>query len=215
MTISPAALLDTLHWRYATKAFDPSRRIDAATWAALEESLVLTPSSFGLQPWRFLVVTDPAVKARLKPVSWNQAQVVDCSHLVVLAAKTAVSEADIDAWIARICAVRGSTPAQLAGYRQMMIDKVVKGGLPVAPLEWATRQCYIALGQFMLAAASVGVDTCPMEGIEPARYDEILGLTGSGFATCVACPAGHRAAGDKYAGLAKVRYPAASVIVGR
>ena len=84
VSIGAAALLDALQWRYATKTFDPQRGIDAATWQALEQALVLTASSYGLQPWKFLVITDPAVRAELRPHSWNQSQITDCSHLVVL-----------------------------------------------------------------------------------------------------------------------------------
>jgi nitroreductase len=82
-------LLQALQWRYATKAFDPNRKIPAATWAALENALVLSASSFGLQPYPFIVVTDPAVRARLLPHAWNQRQVMDASHFVVFAARTA------------------------------------------------------------------------------------------------------------------------------
>ena len=94
-TISPDELIQQLQWRYATKAFDPAATIEEDTWSAIEESLVLTPSSFGLQPWKFIVITDPAMKSLLLPHSWNQHQVVDCSHYVVLAAPTDVGPAKV------------------------------------------------------------------------------------------------------------------------
>ena len=94
MPASPDDVLAALRWRYATKAFDPARTIDPATWAALEQAAVLAPSSYGLQPWRFVVVTDPAVRKQLHPVSWNQPQIVDASHLVVFAAKNPPTPAE-------------------------------------------------------------------------------------------------------------------------
>ncbi len=214
MTATLAApLLDALHWRYATKAFDAEKRIDAETWAQLEEALVLTPTSFGLQPYRFLVITDPGLKARLRPASWNQPQIEEASHLVVFAAKEDLTEADVDDYVARIAEVRGVAAESLAGYRAMMVGSLVQGPGHARVPEWAARQAYIALGNFMTAAAVLAVDACPLEGIDPAAYDEILGLRGSGYRTVVACAAGYRSPEDKYAALPKVRFPKARLVV--
>ena len=205
-------LLAALNWRYATKKFDPARKIPAETWSALEQALVLSPSSFGIQPWKFLVVTDPVVREKLVPVSWGQTQPKDGSHHVVFAVRKDLPEAHIDRYVARTAEVRGTPPEALAPFKKMMMGSLegarTKGYLDT----WQTHQVYIALGQFMASAAVLGVDTCPMEGIEPSKYDEILGLTGTGYATVVACAAGYRAADDKYASLPKVRFPAAEVI---
>lgn len=208
--ITPSDVLDALNFRYATKQFDAARKIDAETWAALEQSLVLTPSSFGLQPWKFLIVTDAAVREQLIEHSWGQRQVAEASHLIVMTVRTQVDEAYLDRFIARNAEVRGLPGESLAGYRGMMA-----GSLGMMTKDWAAKQAYIALGQFMLAAALVGVDTCPMEGFVAAKYDEILGLGAQGLTTAVLCPAGYRAAGDKYASLAKVRWNAADVIEHR
>ncbi len=213
MPVIPSeTLLSQLSWRYATKQFDPSRPISAATWDALAKALVLTPSSYGLQPWKFIVVTKPQLKAQLRPASWNQAQVTDCSHHVVFAAKQNISEADVDRFIASIAAARGTTTESLAGYKGFMVGDLVKGPRAAIIAEWSARQCYIALGNLMTAAALLGVDGCPMEGLEPPKYDEILGLKGTGYATVVACALGYRASGDKYATAAKVRYPLKEII---
>jgi len=209
-SITPAALLDALHFRYATKRFDAAKKIDPETWSALEQSLILTPSSFGLQPWKFLVITDPAIREQLLAHTWGQRQVTDCSHLVVMAVHKAVDVAYIDKFIARTAEVRGVSVESLAGYRNMMA-----GATSMMTPEWAARQAYIALGQFMLAAAVLGVDTCPMEGFIPAQYDELLGLEAQGLTTAVLCPAGYRSAECKYASLAKVRWAAEDVIEQR
>jgi len=199
-------LLDALEWRYATKVFDATKKIPADIWAALEKALVLTPTSYGLQPYRFLVVQDPAKRAALLPHSWGQKQVVDCSHFVVFTARTEMTETDVTKLIARVSSVRGIPAESLNFYRDLMLGDVVNGARGKVAHEWAARQSYIALGNLMTAAAMLGVDACPMEGLAPAEYDKILGLNGTGYATAVACALGYRGAADKYASLPKVRY---------
>ena len=200
-------LLEALNWRYATKVFDPAKKIPADTWQTLEHALVLTPTSYGLQPYQFLVISDPAKRAQLVPHSWGQKQVVDASHFVVFTAKTKMTEADVDKLIRRTVEIRKLPAAEALGtYRFMMLGDVVNGPRGKIAHEWATRQTYIALGNLMTCAAVLGVDACPMEGLVPAEYDRVLNLTGSGYATVVACALGYRSADDKYAKLAKVRY---------
>jgi nitroreductase len=208
----PNQLLDALQWRYATKIFDATKKIPADLWSALEKTLVLTPTSYGLQPYQFLIVQDAATRAALLPHSWGQKQVVDCSHYVVFTARTEMTEADVAKLIARISAVRGIPAATLNFYRDMMLSDVVNGPRGKNAHEWAARQAYIALGNLMTAAAVLGVDACPMEGLVPTEYDKILKLEGTGYKTVVALALGYRAAGDKYASLAKVRYEAADLI---
>ncbi len=211
MTIQPPDLLAALNFRYATKAFDPDRIIPAETWAAIEKSLVLTPSSFGLQPWKFLIVENPEIREKLKAASWGQGQVTDASHLVVLTARTDLTQADIDPWVARLSEVQGTPMEALAGLSGM-ISSFSAAMTPAERQAWNTRQVYIALGQLMTSAAVMGIDTCPLEGISPADYDTILSLPGTGYATAVACVLGYRSAQDKYATAPKARFPDAQVI---
>jgi nitroreductase len=199
-------LLNALNWRYATKVFDPNKKIPADVWQTLERALVLSPSSYGLQPYRFLVISDPAKRAALLPHSWNQKQVVDASHFVVFTARTQMTEADVDKLIARTTDVRKIPAESLNFYRDMMLGDLVKGPRSRIAHEWATRQAYIALGNLMTCAAVLGVDACPMEGFVPSEYDRVLGLENSGYATVVCCALGYRAANDKYASLPKVRF---------
>jgi nitroreductase len=209
--VSNETVLQQLNWRYATKKFDPARKITAEDWTTLEQSLVLAPSSFGLQPWRFIVITDPEVKASLKGISWGQQQVVDGSHVVVFAIRQDLSADDIDRYVARTAEVRGSTIEALAGFRKMMVGALQGGRIDLN--HWAALQVYIALGQFMATAAMMSIDTCPMEGINAAQYDELLELPDQGYATSVACVAGYRAPDDKYAQLPKVRFKTEDVVV--
>lgn len=213
--IAPAQLLTQLRWRYAVKKFDAARKIEPETWRALEEALVLTPSSYGLQPWKFVIVEDPALREQLVACSWNQRQVADASHLVVLCIKKNFSAADVDRFVRRTAQVRGVAPEALAKFGAMMVRDLVDGPRRLVANEWAANQAYIALGNFMTAAALLGVDTCPMEGFEPAKYDQLLGLAAKGLSATVVCPAGYRAADDRFASLPKVRFPLDEVIERR
>jgi nitroreductase len=211
--VSVQSLSEALHWRYATKKFDPAKKIPAETWSALEEALVLAPSSYGLQPWKFVVVDDAATKKMLSSAAHGQHQPVDCSHFVVFAARKNLGATDVDRFIERVAEVRSVSTESLKGYAdhiKVSADHAHKAGILDA---WMARQVYIALGQFMTSAALLGVDACPMEGIEAPKFDEILGLSVMGYGALCACAAGYRAADDKYAVAAKVRFKAQDVIL--
>ena len=212
-TMTADDLLGQMRWRYAVKEFDPNRRIPAETWSALEHSLVLSASSFGLQPWKFIVVESPEVRQRLLPRSWGQRQIVEADKLVVFAARTKIDAAYVDRFIARTAEVRGATPESLAGYRGMMVGFVERPDFDARG--WASRQAYLALGTFLTAAAVLGIDACPMEGIDPLGYDEELGLAGSAHHTLMVAAAGYRSPSDRYAELAKVRFPISEVLERR
>jgi nitroreductase len=209
--VSPSQVLQQLQWRYAVKKFD-DRKIPADVWDVLEQSLVLSPSSFGLQPWKFFVVDDAAKRQQLLEHSWNQAQVVEASHLVVLAIKKNAGDEDVDRYIQNMSETRSVPIDNLAGLTKMVKGFLANPQNPFTTDEWATRQVYIAIGQFMTSAAMLGIDTCPMEGFNPAKYDEILGLPALGYASVLVCPAGYRAADDKYGAMPKVRYPQAEMV---
>ncbi len=202
---TPQTALAQLHWRYATKQFDPTKQIAPDTWQVLEQSLVLSPSSFGLQPWKFFVIRNPDIRQQLLPHSWGQKQIVEASHFVVFAIKKDLDITDVDRFMARTAEVQQTPIEALDGYRN-----VIKSFLDrMSPAEidtWATRQAYIALGEFMTVAAMLEVDTCPIEGFIPPKYDEVLGLTAQGYASVVVCVAGYRSIDDKSAARPKVRF---------
>ncbi len=211
MSQSPEDILNALRWRYATKQFDASKEIPQETWDLIEESLVLTPSSFGLQPWKFVVVNDPEVRKQLLAESWNQPQVADASHFVVLTSLTDLGKDDIDQWINRMAEAQEKSADDLAplkgmisGFSERMSQKERH--------EWNVRQSYIALGQLMTTVAAMGIDACPMEGISPTAYDRILGLENTRYKTVVACAIGYRSDSDKYASTPKARYDKSQVI---
>jgi len=205
--LSTEALLSALNWRYAVQRFDPVRKIAPELWAALEDSLLLTPSSYGLQPWHFIVVTDAEKKAQLRAAAYNQSQVTDCSHFLAIAIRRAFGADYIEEHLARTVEVRSVTRESLDGAAKMF-TKVVEAARSAGTLEcWQSLQTYIALGNFMTSAALLGVDTCPMEGFAPDKVDEVLGLSGSDYRIQVCCAAGYRAADDQYAARPKVRLP--------
>lgn len=207
---TPDGLLTSLRWRVATKKFDPAGKIPADRWAALEEALVLAPSSYGLQPWKFFVIEDPALRAKLKPASWDQPQIVDADKLVVFAVKKDFGAADVERFVERISEVRRLPTLALEGYKKMML---ASAALPPERVEaWLIRQVYIALGVFLTSAAALGVDACPMEGFDKDQYDAILGLHAKGYKSVVVAAAGLRAADDAYAAQKKVRFAKEDVV---
>lgn len=210
---SAADLLSSLRWRYATKKFDAEKKIPAETWAALEESLVLAPSSYGLQPWKFLVVTTPSVRMKLRLHANGQSQIMDCSQFVVFAVRHDLGSDHVDRYLDRIAEVRGVARETLSGFRKMMLGSLDQASAEGSLNHWQTHQVYIALGQFMAAAAILQIDTCPMEGIDPERFDEVLGLQGTGYKTVVACAVGYRAADDKYSQSPKVRFATKDLVI--
>jgi nitroreductase len=212
-TIHSEQLVNQLNWRYATKQFDPTRKISDRDWAALEQALLLSPSSCGLQPWTFIVVKDPAMRAKLQAASWGQAQIVDASHLVVFTSRLNLSESDLDAHLKRTAEVRGVAVEELAGFRSMMVGTLIQGMDVAARNAWTKNQVYIALGNLLTSAAMLGIDACPMEGIDRAQYDAILGLPQKNLASAMVATLGYRAATDKYAAAPKVRFPKEKVFI--
>ncbi|HWB59581.1 MAG TPA: NAD(P)H-dependent oxidoreductase [Chthoniobacteraceae bacterium] len=212
-TITGQQLIGQLNWRYATKQFDPQRKISAADWQTLENALQLSPSSAGLQPWKFIVVDDPAVRSKLQGASFGQAQIVDASHMVVFTSRTDMTEADVDRLIDKTAKVRGVSAESLAQFRGMLMGGIINSKPDAASrAAWAARQTYIAVGVLLTSAALLGIDACPMEGFVPPQYDEILGLNGSGYASHTVVTLGYRSATDGYASAPKVRFERDEVI---
>lgn len=204
-TLSPQDLLERLNWRYAVKAF-ADRRIPHDDWAVLEKALVLSPSSYGLQPWRFLVITDAAVRRELLTASHGQRKVVDSSHLVVFAARTSITAQDTRRWVERLGEMRKLPRPDLDRLQATMDKDLVEGPRAAEAPEWAKRQAYLALGVFLTSAAAIGIDVCPMEGFDAAGYDRILKLRERGYTATVIATAGYRSSTDPEARAAKVRF---------
>ena len=202
--------LDALLWRYATKIFDPTRTLSDEQLHLLKESLRLAPSSFGLQPWHFVIVENQDLKEKLVAASWGQTQVRDASHVFVICRKKDLTVADIDAFVAQTAETRGQDVESLQGFRGVMVNFIERMNQQ-QKVDWMSRQIYIALSSLMTVAAYEGIDACPMEGIIPAQYSSILDLDKLGIVPILACPVGFRAESDKYATAAKIRHSTESV----
>jgi nitroreductase len=205
-----------LNWRYATKKFDANKKIPNSDWQKIEDAFLLAPSSYGLQPWKFLVVTNSEVRDRLKVASWNQGQVTDCSHYVVLLGRRNIDEKYIDRYIGRIAEVRQVDVSALQGYRDLMVAKVAgktSAHIPEFGVQaWSAMQTYIALGFAMTVAAMLEIDTCAIEGIGDLKeYEKVLNVP-SEYEVLCGCAFGYRAEDDAYAGAKKVRFEKSDII---
>lgn len=204
-TIPGEAILAQMNWRYGAKAFS-DQRISDLDWKTLTETLRLAPSSFGLQPWRFVIVSSPEVREQLaESAPLNRSKIMSCSHLLLVAHLKTVSTAYIDRHFDYMAEVRGVPPASIQSFRDMMMGRVT-GQSAEAQRQWTARQAYTAVGAFVTAAALLGIDACPMEGIDPAKFDSIVGLTETDYATVVGIAAGYRSPDDKTQFAKKVRF---------
>jgi nitroreductase len=201
-----------LRWRYATKKFDPSRKIPEREFSGLLESLRLAPSSYGLQPWKFVIVRDKALRKILREHAWDQPQVTDASHFIVLCALKTMDENYVKTFTAQIAQARGVARESLTDYEQMMLGPL-KALSPAALSVWMKRQVYLALGMLLAQCAHKKIDSCPMEGFDAKKFDEILGLEKLNLESIVLCPIGYRAKDDQYAGLKKVRFTKSEVFI--
>lgn len=207
MSTPTSDLITKLQWRYATKKMDPSKVVPADKLARILESIRLTASSSGLQPYEVLVVTNPELRAQIRPNAWNQAQVTDCSHLLVFAAWDTYTAERINTMFDRVNAERGFKNEGWEAYRQQLLASYPQKDAETN-FQHAARQAYIGLGTALIAAAEEKVDSTPMEGFDPAKVDEILKLRERGLRSVVLLPLGYRAAeGDWLVDLKKVRNP--------
>jgi nitroreductase len=192
------------NWRYATKKFDTTKKVSKEDLETLKEAIRLSASSFGLQPYRVLIIENPELRAKLQPAAWGQSQIVDASQLIVFANITNFGETEIDVSIANTTKTRGLPADALKGYGDFMKSKIV--ALPEDVRNtWASKQTYLALGNLMNAASELKIDVTPMEGFEPAQVNEILGLGKLGLNATLLATIGYRHEEDATQHYAKVR----------
>lgn len=202
-----STLAELLKWRYATKKYDPSKTVPAEKLERILEAIRLTATSSGLQPFELLVVTNKAIREQIRAVSWDQAQITDCSHLLVFAAWDDITPERINMMFDLSNEVRGTVNEAWENYRQMLLGILAERGQE-ANYQAAARQAYIGLGSALIAAAFEEVDTTPMEGFDPAAVDDILDLPARNLRSVIILPMGYRAAeGDWLVDLQKVRRP--------
>lgn len=204
--------ISSLQWRYATKQFDGSKALANEDLEYVLEAGNLAATSYGLQPFTMVVVTDEALKQALVPHAYNQGQVGVNGALVVLAARTDVDATFIAEYTARIENERGLPTGAVDGYKDMMVGHLTSLTAE-ARLIWAQKQAYIALGTMMVAAAERQVDNAPMEGFDPMKFNELLGLAEHNLHATVLLALGHRSNEDATQNYKKIRRPLTDIVV--
>ncbi len=205
-------LLSKLTWRYATKKFDASKKLNPEQLQSVLEAVNLAPTSYGLQPFKAIVIENKTLRKKLKDAAFGQEQVTDASQVIVFAAINNLSESHVDTFVRRISEVTQTPPEALNEYGGMMKNKV--GSMDQEGLfSWASKQCYIALGFLLTGCASLKIDACPMEGFDPAQFDEILGLKEKNLNSVVMATIGFRSEEDNYQHHPKVRKKLDDLIV--
>ncbi len=205
------SITTSMDWRYATKQFDPAQKLSDAAVQTLLADATLSASSYGLQPYEFVIVSNPAIREKLKAAAWNQSQVTDASHLIVIAARIDLDDKFVNTYIETVASTRGIPVTSLDGYKGMMLG-FVTGHNAAEKIIWAQKQAYIALGTLLVSAAVHKIDACPMEGFDPKAYDDILGLNAMHLTATLVVPVGHRHADDKSAHYKKVRWPSSRMV---
>ena len=204
-------LIDKLNWRYAAKAMN-GEKVAQEKIDNILEAASLAPTSSGLQPFEIIVITNQEVKEKIKPISWNQSVITDCSHLLVFAAWDTYTEDRINKMFDLTNEIRGTKNEGWENYRQMLLGSYPQRDAEVN-FNHAAKQAYIAFSQAITAAAFEGVDSTPLEGFDPAALDEILGLGEKGLRSCVMLPIGYRASEkDWLVNLKKVRKSRADLV---
>ncbi|MFK5947916.1 MAG: NAD(P)H-dependent oxidoreductase [Methylococcales bacterium] len=198
------SLLEALNWRYAVKQFS-DEKVTAAELKVLLNAACLSASSYGLQPYRIIVVESKAIREQLLPFSYGQNKIAQSSHLIVFAAHTQIGNATVDRYIDRYAKTTNKHQSELSDFSNHM-KSALAVKTPEQQQEWAHQQVYIALGNLLTCAAVMKIDSCPMTGIDSAGYDAVLGLDEKNLTTSVICPIGRRHQNDVQAHTPKVRF---------
>jgi nitroreductase len=201
-----STFIDSQKWRYATKKFDTTKKVSDSDIEILKEAIQLSTSSYGLQPYKVLIIENPAVREELKHASWGQTQVTEASHLFVFTAIDAIDDNYIDGYIKNMADTREIALEHLSGFGDFMKSKITNLPQDVKNV-WTAKQTYLALGNLLNAAADLKIDVTPMEGFEPEKYGEILGLDAKGLKATLVATVGYRSEEDATQHGAKVRKP--------
>ncbi|MBU2951018.1 NAD(P)H-dependent oxidoreductase [Tamlana agarivorans] len=201
-----------LEWRYATKKFDVTKKLSEEKLNVVKQAFNLTATSFGLQTIKLMIIEDQNVRQSLIKASFNQKQVADASHLLVICVQNDISTADINNYYNNIKGIRHTSETILKPYREDLVNMMARKSV-VQRQQWSTNQAYIALGNLMTVCAMEGIDSCPMEGFLPQEYDRILELEKQGLKSVLLLPIGYRADDDMFSTFKKVRQPIEEAVI--
>ncbi|OEK08292.1 NAD(P)H-dependent oxidoreductase [Flavivirga aquatica] len=201
-----------LQWRYATKKFNNNKKLSNAKLDVLKEAFNLTATSFGLQTIKLIVIEDKTLRKSLVELSYNQKQVEEASHLLVICIQKNIITEDVNNYYDNIKDIRKTSESILKPFREDLTQMMSKKSVNERQ-EWSKKQAYIALGNLMTVCAIEGIDSCPMEGFLPEKYDEILKLGDKELKSVLLLPVGYRADDDIFADFKKVRKPIEEAVI--
>lgn len=205
-------VIEALKWRYATKKFDNTRTLSKEKIEVIKNAFNLTATSFGLQPVRLVIIHNKETQEDLVPVSMDQRQVADASHVLVFCIEKQVNEAYVEGYFDNVKEVRNTPDEVLKPFKNYLLDHFKNASLEDNDL-WAAKQAYLAMGNLLTVCALEEIDACPMEGFSPAGYDDLLELTSKGLQAVLVMPVGYRAEDDMFSGFKKVRKPLADAVL--
>jgi nitroreductase len=199
-------IIENLKWRYATKKFDTSKTISNEDFETLKKAMQLTASSYGLQPYKILNIVDKETRAKLRAASWNQSQIEDASHMIVLANMTDFGDELVDNYFENVIDTRNVTKEDVADYANTVKSTIGQLSQEQKAV-WTAKQAYIVVGNLLSAAAQLRIDACPMEGFQSEEYNKILDLNSKNLNAAVVVTLGYRSEEDETQHYKKVRKP--------
>jgi len=205
-------IIQSLKWRYATKKFDNTKILTKEKISTLTEAFNLTATSYGLQPLKLVVIQDKVIQKELTKHSWNQQQVADASHVLVICIETEVGEEYITKYFDNVKTIRNTSDEILNPFKEQLINSF-KDKPSEEIFNWASKQAYLSLGNLLTVCAAEKIDACPMEGFIPEKYNEVLNLGELGLSSVLVLPVGYRAKDDIFADLKKVRKPITESVI--
>ncbi|MCC8358883.1 NAD(P)H-dependent oxidoreductase [Salinimicrobium sediminilitoris] len=204
--------ITALKWRYAVKKFDPDKLVSEEKIDVLKTAFNLTATSYGLQPLRLVLVQNKEIQDKLMKASYNQKQIGTASHLLVICIENTVDKGFIEKHFKMVQDIRKTPDEILHPFRESLIGDFEQKPVDEVKI-WATHQAYLVLGTLLTVCAVEGIDSCPMEGFEPKKYNEILELEKYGLEAVLALPVGYRSDDDFFASLKKVRRPLKDTVI--
>ncbi len=204
--------IENLKWRYAVKKFDNTKFLTSEQITTLKEAFNLTATSYGLQPIKLIVINNKEIQEQLVAHSWNQQQVAQASHVLVIAVPSKLTTEDVDSYFKLVKEIR-NTPDDILNPFKDMLTSNIESKSEDELYQWMKNQAYIALGNLMTVAANEKIDSCPMEGFIPEKYDEILALDKHNLTSVLVLPVGFRAEDDFMKDLQKVRRKTEDIVI--